>query len=236
MGAADGTLGEISHHLSLSLDRLLTRSTVLRREGTAIDLALFGPVLARGTLEISTTAILGRYDPIRLLAIRKCQKMPSYDPSTPNPIRFEWATDVMGEKGKPWTERLIAKDIQRAFLSNHVHDLIWHEAFETMLDNVDSHRGASWISTLKKIQPEHFTTYMRTEAAKLYSELSKGIHTEFVIPVQYQFDKSTVMDLFDRVWTWVGNLSFTACHSRSLLASVASPIDFYEEAQRELYS
>ena len=174
--------------------------------------------------------------PYGYFAIRRCQKMSGYDPSAPNPIRFEWATDVMGEKGKPWTERVAPKDIQRAFLSNHLHDLIWEEAFEAMLDNVDFHRGASWISPIRRVLPANFTNFMRTEAAKLYSELSKGIHSEFVIPVQYQFDMATMVDLFDRVWTWVGNLGLTACHARSLLASTSSPIDVYEDAQTELYS
>jgi hypothetical protein len=233
---SDGPIGEISHHLALTLDRLLVRSTELRKNGSAIDLALLGPVLARGTLEVAATALTARVDPVRILAIRKCQKLATYDPGSPNPIRFEWSTDVMGEKGKPWTDRVIAKDIQRGFLSSHLHDLVWQDAFEALLDSLDFHRGLIWIASIKRIVPTDFTAYMRTEAAKLYSELSKGIHSEFVIPIEYQFDKATMSDLFDRVWTWVGNISLTACHSQSLLAPVALPLDLYEEAQRELYS
>jgi len=233
---ADGSLGEISHHLGQTLDRFLVRSVELRKSGTAVDLALFGPTLARGTLELAATALLARYDPLRVLSIRKSQQMPSYDPSSPNPIRFEWTSDVMGEKGKPWTERMIAKDLQRSFLCNHLHDLIWEEAFKAALDNIEINRGATWIQILRRIDPSGFTSFMRSEASHLYSELSKGIHAEFVIPIQFQFDRATMGDLFDRVWTWIGNMALTACYSKALSASTSSPIDAYEEAQRELYS
>jgi hypothetical protein len=236
MTAADGPLGEVSIHLSQTLDRLLDRSTELRKKGSVIDLALFGPLLARGTLEVAATALLARYDPLRVLSIRKSQELSSYDPSSPNPIRFEWSSDVLGEKGKAWTDRVTAKDLQRSFLCNHVHDLIWEQAFQNLLDSVDIHRGGTWIRTLRRIEPAAFTSYMRTEASRLYSELSKGIHIEFVIPVQYQFDKATMGDIFDRVWTWVGNMGLTACHSKSLAAATQNPIDAYEEAQRELYT
>ena len=234
--ASDGPMGEVAHHLGQTLDRLLVRSVELRKDGTAIDVALFGPPLARGTLEVAATALLARYDPLRVLSIRKSQQLSSYDPSSPNPIRFEWASDVVGEKGKPWTERVTAKDLQRSFLCNHLHDLVWEQAFQCLLDDVDLHRGANWIRILRRIDPNAFTTFMRTEAGRLYAELSKGIHVEFVIPVQYQFDRATMSDLFDRVWTWVGNMGLTASYSRTLAAATLNPIEAYEQAQRELYT
>ena len=153
-----------------------------------------------------------------------------------NSLRFEWAGDVVGDKGKSWRERWQAKELQRSCLCNHVHDLVWQQAISSLHDAVLFPRGSAWMTVLKKVEPEAFTSFMRAEVSKIYSELSKGIHHEFVIPIQYQFDQSTMESLFDRVWTWTGNMSVVACHSNSLHRASLSPIEAYEEAQRELYT
>ena len=76
---------------------------------------------------------------------------------------------------------------------------------------------------------------MRASAGKIYSELSKGIHHEFVIPIAVKFDRVTVEDLLGRVWELIGALGMTTCYSPAVKPlKSSSAIDLFEEAQEEL--
>jgi len=104
-----------------------------------------------------------------------------------------------------------------------------------ILDLTPAARGAEWMSRLRKIDPEGFTTAMRTRADRLYSELSKGIHHEFVIPLVNQYGTATVSDLLIRSWEFVATLGITTCHSPILRSlGSADAIERFEQAQREL--
>lgn len=231
-----GALGEVYSHLADSLDRLLVRAVNLRRAGDPIDLALFGPLLGRATIEVSFTAILGRFDPYRVLAIRKSQLSSGFDVKERNPLAFTWLNDVRAdEKPKEWDQRPSAKDMQRGLLCKHYHDLFWYEAFTTLLDSVPSQRGEVWIGKLRRIDPAGFTVAMRTEADRVYAELSKGIHQEYVVPAVAQYDAVTVGDLLSRSWELTAALGITACHSPATKPLTADVVQCYEEAQRELY-
>jgi len=72
--------------------------------------------------------------------------------------------------------------LRLAVLCDHFHDLFWEEAFIRMLDTTEPESGGEWMSRLRKIDPRNFTKKHRNEAARLYSELSKAVHHEFVIP------------------------------------------------------
>ena len=233
-----GAIAEVHSHLANSLDRLLVRAGTLRRDGDAVDLALFGPSLGRATIEVALTAILARFDPFRVLAIRKSQLSTDYDAKIRNPLAFNWTSDVKGEESpKDWDKRPGIRDVQRALLCKHFNDLFWEEAFTAMLDTVPYGRGESWMEKLKRINPEGFLPRMRTEADRVYSELSKGVHHEFVIPMTAQYDAVTVGDLLSRAWELIGALSVTTCYSPAVKPLEAGdPLGLYEEAQRELYS
>lgn len=233
-----GAMHDVLVHLADTLDRLLVKSATLRKSGTTVDIALFGPMLGRAIIEVSFTAIVSRFDPFRVLAIRKSQLSASYDPKTRNPLAFTWQTDVQGdEKGKTWDERPSLKDLQRALLCQHFSDIFWEEAFTILLDSIPANRGKGWMSQLTRIEPEAFAARMRYEANRLYSELSKGIHHEFVIPLVSQFDPATVGELITRSWQIASALGLTACYSpvtKDLNAGAA--LTYYEQAQEELYA
>ncbi len=233
-----GAIAEVHSHLANSLDRLLVRARALKNDGNEVDLALFGPSLGRATIEVALTAILARFDPFRVLAIRKAQLSTDYDAKVRNPLAFNWTSDVKGEDNpKDWASRPAIKDVQRALLCRHFNDLFWEEAFTTMIDAVPYHRGKTWMAKLKRINPEGFVTSMRTDADRIYSELSKGVHHEFVIPMTAQYDAITVVDLLSRSWELVGSLSVTSCYSPVLKPlETIDPLDLYEETQEELYS
>ena len=231
-----GDIGQVLSHLADTLDRLIIRGVGLKVGENDSDLSLFGPFIARATIEVALTAIVARFDPFRILAIRKSQSLQVYDPHSRNSISFNWAADVQGdEKAKAWDARPGPKDLQRALLSSHFNDLIWQEAFTKMLDDVDYHRGAAWMTKLKRIDPQGFCTSMRSEGDRLYSELSKGIHHELVIPNVLSFDRVTVVDLLRRTWELIGCIGIAASYSPvAQHKSAASSIELFEEAQREL--
>ncbi len=231
-----GSMGEVFTHLGESLDRLVVKSSVLKKQGDSVDMALYGPFLGRAIIEVSMTAILARFDPLRVLAIRRSQLAPEFSLSLRNPLAFSWSIDVQGEeKPKDWGQRLLPRELQRALLCRHYHDVFWQEAFTLVLDLTPAARGLEWMARLRKIDPEGFTAAMRHQADRLYSELSKGIHHEFVIPLVSQYDPMTVTDLLIRSWELVATPGFTTCHSpivRSLSSQDA--IERYEQAQTEL--
>jgi hypothetical protein len=231
-------MGEVLSHLSDNLDRLLVQAASLRKNGDAVHTALYGPFLGRATLEVSLTAICARFDPFRVLAIRRSQMRPKFDSSYRNHLAFNWYSDVQGdEKPKDWDQNPGIKDLQRALLCRHFHDVFWQEAFTLVLDSIPMQRGYDWMARLKKIDPEDFTSVMRNKADRLFSELSKGIHHEFVIPLVNQYDPATVGDLLNRCWEFVAALGIASCHSpitRALTGDDA--ITRYEQAQLELVS
>lgn len=193
-------------------------------------------MLGRSILEVSLTAVCGRIDPYRVLAIRKSQLAPEFDVATRNLLAFNWSTDVTGEeKPKDWSQKPHVRDLQRALLSRHCHDLIWSEAFTRLLDNVPSDRGLNWMTRLRTFEPDEFTARMRADADRLFSELSKGVHHEFVIPLTNQYDKETVADLLARCWEFAATIGLTACYSPVIDDSPTPHVlDCYEKAQRDL--
>jgi len=231
-----GAYGEVHTHLADTLDKLFVRAKKLIDDGDETDLALFAPTLGRSTIEVAFTAILSRFDPFRILAIRRSQKNPSYLVQMRNPIAFNWVGDVKGEeKPKEWgSEGFSLKDLQRSLLGKHYGDLFLEEAFTNMLDSTPPLKGGVWMDALRKISPDAFVTYSRGQADQLYSELSKGIHHEFVVPMVVKYDPVTVNDLLGRVWELVGSLGIVTCHSPLVNPIPANEIiDLYEEAQSE---
>jgi hypothetical protein len=232
----EGNIGQVLGYLATTLDRLIMRSVKLATTGDAIDISVFGPFLGRATVEVGLTAILARIDPYRVLAIRKSQLLESYDPKVRNPLSFNWTNDVRGdERIKDWNAKPDLRELQRALLCQHFNDLVWEEAFKNVLDFVPIHRGSDWMRRLKLVPPEYFAQSMRTKADRLYSELSKGIHHEFVVPPGITFDKITVLDLLGRSWEIIAALGLTACYSPAALpVKTQPPLDLFEEAQQEL--
>lgn len=171
-----------------------------------------------------------------MLSIRRSQVANSYDPKHRNPLAFTWSNDVQGdEKPKDWEQRPGIKDMQRALLCKHYHDVFWQEAFVHLLDATPTNRGGDWMTRLRKLDPEGFTTAMRSSADRIYSELSKGIHHELVIPPVAQYDAVTVRDLVDGCWELTAALGLTSCFSPALQQlPAADALDAFEEAQRDL--
>jgi len=222
-------------HLATNLDRIFGRSRSLLKSNDSDEVALIGPYLGRAALELGMTTLVSRFDPMRILAIRKVQLSPTYDLSIRNQMAFDWAADVQGRgKAKSWDQLPKLTELERALLGDHYQDLFWTEAFQFVLDEIPDDRGGAWMMSLRRITPEGYTTNTRQEASRLFSHLSKGVHQELVIPAAAQFDIPTVNDLLIRTFELLASLGLTACYSPSLrVPSNFNPIDAYETCQEE---
>ena len=229
-------IGEILSHLGITLDRLLVRSVKLRNDDE-VEIALFGPVLARALLEVSFTALLGRLDPFRVLLVREFQRQPSYVVDRRSGVAFNWQPDVQGERvTELFKADLKPKDVPRALLGSYFQETFWRDACQTLLDTVPFHRGADWMQRLRLFDPEAFAHRARGESERIYTICSKGIHHEFVISPGTYYDRVTIQSLLQRSFELIGAVSITAnmCPTLAFRTSAGRVVDLYEEAQREL--
>ncbi len=229
-----GGMLEIHTHLHGSLTLLVSKAISLCASADDVDLALYGPPLGRGIIEVALTGVLSRCDPFRILAIRQSQRTAGYDAKKRNPLALNWASDIKGEEGKDWTQLPQVKDLQRGLLSNHYSDLIWKEAFEEMVDSVPSGRGGTWIGSLLRLAPDSFIDNRRTLLDGIYSGLSKGIHHEFVIPMTKQYDRATVIELIRQSIETVAGFCLVASYSPVLHGLKTVPINVFETLQQEV--
>jgi hypothetical protein len=67
-----GSFGGVTAHLSTSVKVVISEILKLPAESPE-RIALFGPFLGRSVVELTYTALVGRLDPFRLLALREIQ-------------------------------------------------------------------------------------------------------------------------------------------------------------------
>lgn len=237
MAPSPSSIAEVLGHLSITLDRLIVRSGKLREEDEPVDLALFGPVLARALLEVSFTALLGRLDPFRVLLVREYQSQPSFVVDKRSGVAFNWQPDVQGDKVTDlFKADLKLKDVSRALLGAYFQEAFWREAHQNLLDKVPFHRGGDWMLRLRVVDPDTFAPRMRGESESIYSICSKGVHHEFVVSPGAYYDKVTIQSLFQRVFELIGAVAVTGnmCDTLAFKLSTDRTVELFEEAQREL--
>ncbi|WP_157814766.1 hypothetical protein [Janthinobacterium sp. 64] len=162
-------------------------------------LALMAPFFARSILELGSTAILARLDPFRLLILRESQKQPDYKIDKSHKSSIRWAGDILADKVTNLWEDKALQNPTRALLGAYFMELVWSPHFELMLDSVQNINGDEWISELRKKDSKRFCSELLSDFTSVYSELSKGIHHEFVIPITATFDESTIRELLRKV-------------------------------------
>lgn len=189
---------EVLRHLSNSIDNIV-RSIVQMDYSDAAKLALMAPFFARSILELGSTAILARLDPFRLLVLRESQKQPDYKIDKAHKSSIRWQGDVLAEKVVNLWEDKALQNPTRALLGAYFMELVWSPHFELMLDSVENISGDEWILELRRKDSKRFCSELLSDFTSVYSELSKGIHHEFVIPMTASFDESTVRELMRKV-------------------------------------
>ncbi|AWS52290.1 hypothetical protein [Providencia rettgeri] len=194
---------EILKHLKTVIQNLLTEIEVLSSD-TDSRIMLYGPFLARTLLEVGVTAIIGRLDPTRLLVIKRTQQHGDYCTDKPWSSAIRWQGDVVDSKGqgpKLWPVDKNYKEISKALLGDYYFDLYWEKALEKISDSESSTESTAgnWLAQIKAETISQFSATRRKSASRLYSESSKGIHSEFVIPPGTIYDipsiKKQVLDV-----------------------------------------
>ena len=206
----DGSeFGDIMSHIQESIDSVMAKLTWLSTQD-ATYISTFGPLLGRALLELSTTALIGRLDPLRLLFVRQVQSQPTYDTGTRWKSSLQWQGDVLAEKPKPdmWSAQTSYEDAPKALLGAYYDHLLWRPAFQRMSGLPMT--GAVWLAELRATNADAFINRKRATLSKLYSELSKGVHHEFVMPPGTLYDKPTIVDMVARAVHELADVSYVS--------------------------
>jgi hypothetical protein len=193
----DEGIDQVLVHLSKSIDNVVNE-LVNRDSLSPEQITLFVPFLGRSLLELGCTAIIARLDPFRVLMIREHQKQPDYKPDKRNKFSINWQSDVLSKKVDDlWGDK--APDIPtRSLFGAYYKDLVWLANFDKLLDAIDDVSGDEWIAELKMKGFLQFYNETLNGFSSLYSELSKGIHHELVIPLSSTFDPQTTQRLIEK--------------------------------------
>lgn len=160
----------------------------------SVAVVTYGPFLARALLEVSFTALTGRLDPFRLLSIRRIQKSHDYDRQVPWKAAMRWKGDVVADKPtNPWSDKMDPKDMTRAALGDFYDTLLWQPALKRLADYCESNVQGRWIPEILAKSVERFCSEKRGSLNALYSELSKAVHYEAVIPLA-ALDQVTIVE------------------------------------------
>lgn len=203
-----GEISDILSQLGMRIDDFAYRCYDFISGNNESDVSVYGPYCGRTILETACTIFIGRIDPYRLLLIKRYQEHPNYDISLRHKISIQWFGDIVASEKPPSWDKLSNKNIARALLTDeYMGDIYLKKAFEDLLDDNQNEGDSEWLKELQAIQPDQVTPYIRTEADKIYSSLSKGIHQEFVIPLTAKYDKYTVKDLLQKTISLVSKLA-----------------------------
>jgi hypothetical protein len=205
-----GEISQIFSHLGDTVDDFARRCYDFICDRNDEDLSAFGPYCGRSILETACTILIGRIDPYRLLLVKRYQERPDYNISVRHKISVQWFGDIIAsEKPPPW-EKLSSKNIPRAlFTDEYTGEIYWKQALADLLNDTRDEDRSGWLEELRQ-KPENIENigpYLREEADRLYSSLSKGIHQEFVVSISAAYDSQTIKDLLKDTIALVAKLA-----------------------------
>jgi hypothetical protein len=214
-----GSFGGVTAHLSTSVKVVISEILKLPAESPE-RIALFGPFLGRSVVELTYTALVGRLDPFRLLALREIQMEQTAGDAAALGERcmaaIQWSGDIRpmkdGENQELWSPSKPMDKIHRSLFGKHYEQIYWIPAFTTLIDSLTDEQQGAWFDELRKITPESFTPRFRADSDRTYSSLSKGIHHEFVIPPEKFYSPETVFELLKDALR-VSASSALVCHA-----------------------
>jgi hypothetical protein len=99
-------------------------------------------------------------------------------------------------------------------------EIHWIPAFNALLDDFVNEES-NYLNDLKKIEPKGVINSFKTEANKLYSSLSKGIHQEFVVPISLNYDPPTVKELLTETIALVTKMALVSHY----IPTIATKLD-----------
>jgi hypothetical protein len=230
--ASGGEIYEVLSYLSTSIDNVVNELETLESMSSN-QISLYAPFLGRSILELGCTALIARLDPFRVLLLRKHQMQPDYDRSKSNKSSIRWQGDVLADKvANLWSDKSL-QNHTRGLLGDYYKDVIWEPNFNNLLDSIQDVNGDIWIEDLRQKTFERFYNESLNDFSSLYSELSKGIHHELVIPLSSTFDQETTRELIKKTVRNIANFGlFVSVLSHTLnKLDVEEAIATYKEIQ-----
>ena len=227
-----GGIDEVLSHLSVSIDNVVKELVTLQSLSDN-QISLFAPFLGRSILELGCTALIARLDPFRVLLLRECQKQPNYRIDKANKSSIHWQGDVLAA---PVTALWDDKSLQnptRALLGDYYKTLIWSANFDKLLDAIRDVRGDEWIGNIRTKDFNRFYNETLHDVSSLYSQLSKGIHHELVIPLSSALDRETTQRLIEKTVRNIATLGLivsVVSHALNKL-DIQVAIEAYKEIQ-----
>jgi len=227
-----GDIDEVLSHLSASIDNVVKELVTLQSLSDN-QISLFAPFLGRSILELGCTALIARLDPFRVLLLREYQKQPNYQIDKPNKCSIHWKGDVVADKVTDlWADKSLLTPT-RALLGDYYKTLIWCANFDKLLDAIRDVSGDEWIVNLRTKDFDRFYNETLHDVSSLYSQLSKGIHHELVIPLSSALDRDTTQQLIEKTVRNIATLGlFVSVVSHALnKLDIQEAIDAYKEIQ-----
>ena len=108
---------------------------------------------------------------------------------------MRWKGDVVADlpPANPWSEKMDPQLMTRAALGHFYDHLLWQPALKRLSDHCANNASGRWLpELLNKLFPA-FCNEKRDTLGALYSELSKSVHYEAVLPLA-TLDHVTVAD------------------------------------------
>lgn len=206
-----GEISEVFCHLGFTIAFFGDKAASYIGGNIKDDLTELGPFCGRRLLESGCTVFLGRIDPFRLLLVKRFQSQPNYNIGVRGKLSVQWSGDILAQKVSQelWGQNVESKDVSRALFSQYSHQIYWENAFVRMQDELKTYNSI-WLNELLCIQPEGITNHFRTEGDKLFSSLSKGVHTEFVVSSAVVYDTATVTTLLENTISYLSKVAMVA--------------------------
>lgn len=159
----------------------------------------FAPFTARTLLELGVSALICRLDPTRLLFVKRIQEIPAYAPDRVWKTAIRWQGDVISEKvSNLWHENASPKEMTRALVGDYFSSIYWRPALQRFVD-VSVLGRSVWLASMQGVGEDEFVATRRNTLSSIFSETSKAIHHEYVVPVTSLYDKETSKLLLNRV-------------------------------------
>src|SRR5208282_1915341 len=85
-------------HLCSSIDRFANKAVEYLNGEFSEEAQIFGAFCARVTLENACAALVGRFDPFRMLYLAEFQAQGGFEYGKPSKSGFNWAGDVLADE------------------------------------------------------------------------------------------------------------------------------------------
>lgn len=153
---------------------------------------------ARNILESALTALVGRLDPFRLITIYKIQSSENYNIGKKMNSALQWNGDIVADSAQSasWNPDFKVEKFDRAILGNYCGEIIWKQAFISLYDYLyDKDISSSWIQEILDVDETSNFERCKSDARKLFSSFSKGVHSEDLVNNAPILDMVTVKGL-----------------------------------------